>query len=66
MIQKTLEIMLFMIKILIRFHGMEIKKKAVSETLTAFFKISVDDSILVILSDNCNFCWQSFNYLIEN
>lgn len=45
---------------------MEIKKKAVSETLTAFFKISVDDSILVILSDNCNFCWQSFNYLIEN
>lgn len=45
---------------------MEIKKKAASETLTAFFKISVDDSILVILSDNCNSCWQSFNYLIEN
>lgn len=46
--------------------GWKLRKKAASETLTAFFKISVDDSILVILSDNCNFCWQSFNCLIEN
>ena len=41
-------------------------KDSDSETLTAFFKISVDDSILVILANDCNSCWQSFNYLIEN
>ena len=55
-----------MTKILIQFHGMEIKKKAASKMLTAFFKISVDDSILEILANDCNSCWQSFNYLIEN
>ncbi len=40
---------------------MEIKKKATSEALAAFFSISVDDSILVILAANCNSYRKSFS-----